>query len=152
MSPHRQASREDLSSSYTSPSGFYSVEFPAGWRISRQENILNLYPPWGTGAVTVSAFKREGDEPVPLTDLLRKAFMAARPLSELVAVQTNGWNSYQQEYLTQEAEGELEWIAIAAEKDQVFALITSFDLTQVMPVRRPAYLRVLYSLEILPPG
>ena len=43
-------------STYRSPSGFYSVDHPDGWRVEREENIVNIIADDGSGAVTISAY------------------------------------------------------------------------------------------------
>jgi hypothetical protein len=38
---------------YTSPAGLYAVEFPPDWRMTRDENVVNILSPEGSGEVTI---------------------------------------------------------------------------------------------------
>jgi len=139
-------------SSYESPAGFFRIRYPPDWSPSREENILNLFPPWGTGAVTVSAFGRSSADPVPLKDLLLRSFREAQPLSELNTLAVNNWAGWNQEFRTREQSADLHWIAVAAEAGKAFLLITAYDLPNSMAEHKPTYLKIIRSLEIRPPS
>jgi len=135
---------------HLSPSGFFQIRFPVDWQQFQDGNILTLVPPWKTGSVTISAFGRSGSKPVPLQSLLSKAFTQALPTTELSEIHLESWSGYVQEFESQEDEGLLHWIAIAAERDNVFVLMTAVELQHVMNEKRSIFEEVLHSVELQP--
>jgi hypothetical protein len=50
-------------STYTSIAGFYSLKYPSSWKITNENNIVNVFPDGESGSVTISSYY--GEAPIP---------------------------------------------------------------------------------------
>lgn len=136
---------------FDSPAGFYSLRYPEKWQTQQEGNIVNLLPPWGSGGVTVSAFYRGGNKPVPLARMLEKTFQQATPASDQVEVAWQDFAGILQEFKTEEGEATLHWLAMVGESDRVFALVTAHDTADRMSTHKPTYLKIVKSVQLRTP-
>ncbi len=136
---------------YRSQVGFFSIEHPVDWSVSVEDNIVNVSPPDGTGAVTVSAF--HGTTPVPnfAEKWLEDTFEQEEPLSEREAVARNGWSGFRQGFVSSGPDPRA-WVAIVAALEPVFVLITANDIPKQFGERGETYGRILESLCLHRPG
>jgi hypothetical protein len=131
---------------YESPSGFYMVEHPADWRIRRDKNILNIFPPEGSDEITISAFHN-----VPLTTvngLIERTFKDYQVVSPLSAISQNNWDGLQGEFLQTVETGLRSWLVIGARYKKVLVFITTNDTQEAMQSLRPFYEFILSSLTL----
>lgn len=133
---------------YTSPAGFYTIGHPKNWRVSRDQNIVNIIPPDASGTITISAY--HGGAPFPQfpQTWLQDTFEAETPTSEMTPFSENGWRGIKQDYIDNSAAKPLEWIAIVAESEPLFVLITANDSPQQMRMRREIYEDIMHSLVL----
>ena len=92
-----QAANDGMTT-YTSPAGFYTVQHPSDWRVSREENIVNIYPPDESGSVTISAFRGDGVSPLVLRGLIERTFKNYETVSSLRPISRNNWDGLQAEF------------------------------------------------------
>jgi hypothetical protein len=133
---------------HQSPTGFFSVEHPPDWKTERAENSLNIVPPWGTGAVTISAYFRGGTDPVPLEKLFGRTFDPADAQSDRIPIQSEKLVGFKQEFEIGEEGDASWWIAAIGEKGNVFALITANEAPATMDEHRSTYEVILNTLEL----
>jgi hypothetical protein len=139
---------------YESTAGFYTVEHPADWRISRAEsdkNILNILPPEGSGEVTISAFHGGGASPLALRGLIDRVFKNYEVVSPLRAISQNNWDGLQAEFLQSVGAGFRSWLVIGACYRKVLVVITANDTQEAMPLQRHVYESILNSLVLADP-
>jgi len=137
---------------YESPAGFYRVEHPADWRVCRDDNIVNLLPPQGSGEVTISAFEGGGASPLALRGLIERVFKTYEVVSSLRATSQNNWDGLQAEFLQAVDGGFRSWLVVGACYRTVLVLITANDTQEAMPSYRHIYEGVLNSLVLSDPG
>jgi hypothetical protein len=142
---------EDRMITYTSPAGFYTVEHSANWRIERDENIVNIFPPNGDGAVTISAFRGDNFSPVALNGLIQRVYKNYEVVSPLSATSQNNWDGLQAEFLQTVESGLRSWLVIGACYGKVLVLITANDTQEAMPSQRHIYESILNSLTLADP-
>jgi hypothetical protein len=136
---------------YESPAGFYRVQHPADWRVSRDENIVNLLPPEGSGEVTISAFQGGGASPLALHGLIQRVFKDYEVVSSLRATSQNNWDGLQAEFLQAVDTGFRSWLVVGACHGSVLVLITANDTQEAMPSKRHIYESILSSLVLTDP-
>ncbi len=146
----RQAARDGITT-YTSPAGFYSVEHPADWKASRQENIVNILPPEGGGEVTISAFHGDRVSPLALRGLIDRVFRNYKVVSPLRAINQNNWDGLRAEFLQSVDTGLRSWLVVGACYRKVLVLITANDTQEAMPSQRHIYESILDSLVLADP-
>jgi hypothetical protein len=142
----------DGMTTYTSPAGFYTIEHPADWKVSRQENIVNILPRDGGGEVTISAFHGKDVSPLLVPRLIGKVFKDYEVVSPLRAVSQNNWNGLQAEFLQSVDTGLRSWLVVGACYRKVLVIITANDTQEAMPSRRHIYESILDSLVLADPG
>ncbi len=136
---------------YRSPAGFYTVDHPSDWRITRDENIVNILPPEGSGEVTISAFHGGGVSPFKLRGLFERVFENYKVISPLRAISQNNCDGLQAEYLQSVGKGFRSWLVIGAYYQKVMVLITANDTQEAMPSQRHIYESILNSLVLADP-
>jgi hypothetical protein len=136
---------------YSSPAGFYTVEHPADWRVSREENIVNIYPPDESGAVTISAFRGDGVSPLALRGLIERTFKGYKVVSSLRPISQNNWDGLRAELLQSVDTGLRSWLVIGTTYGKVLVLITANDTEEAMSSRRQTYESILDSLVLADP-
>ena len=142
----------DGMTTYSSPAGFYTVEHPANWRISRDGNIVNILPPEGSGEVTISAFHGSGATPLALRGLIDRVFKNYEVSSPLRAISQNNWDGLQAEFLQSVDGGFRSWLVIGACHRQTLVLITANDTQEAMPSQQHIYESILCSLILADPA
>lgn len=145
------SSSDNGMTSYSSPAGFYNVEHPIDWKISREENILNIFPPDETGAVTISAFQGNSVSPLAMRGLMERIFKDYEVVSSLNAISLNNWDGLQTELLQSTDSGMRSWLAVGACYRKVMVLITANERLETMPSRRHIYESILNSLVLADP-
>jgi hypothetical protein len=146
--------REDGMLTYESPVGFYTVEHPADWRVSRDGddgNIANICPPEGSGAVTISAFHGGSASPMALSGMFDRIFKSFEVVSSKRPFSQNNWDGLQAEYLQSVDGGFRSWLVIGALYRKTMVLITANDTQEAMPALRQTYESILYSLALADP-
>lgn len=141
--------RENGWLAYESPSGFYTVEHPGIWRIKREENILNIYPPDGDGAVTISAFYEI--PPTALKGLIERTFKNYQIVSPLNAISRNNWEGFHCELTQTTDTGFRSWLVIGAYYKKVSVFISANDTQESMPLQRAIYEYILDSITLADP-
>lgn len=146
--------RESGLVAYESTAGFYTVEHPANWSVSRDGddgNIANIRPPEGSGEVTISAFHGSGASPMALSGLLDRMFKSFEVVSSKRPVSQNNWDGLQAEYLQSVDGGFRSWLVIGALYGKTLVLITANDTQEAMPSWRQTYESIFYSLVLADP-
>ncbi len=141
----------DGMTTYTSPAGFYTVQHPANWRVSREENIVNIYPPDESGSVTISAFRGDGVSPLVLRGLIERTFKDYQVVSSLRPISQNNWDGLQAELSQSVDTGLRAWLVIGTTYGKVLVLITANDTEDAMQSRRQTYQSILDSLVLADP-
>ncbi|HZF00850.1 MAG TPA: hypothetical protein VE344_03040 [Methylomirabilota bacterium] len=111
---------EDRMITHTSPAGFYTVEHPANWRITQDENIVNIFPPSGDGAVTISAFRGDNFSPMAVNGLIQRIYKNYEVVTPLSAISQNNWDGLQAEFLQTVESG---WLSALVIEKFLFSLL-----------------------------
>jgi len=146
--------RESGVVAYESTAGFYTVEHPADWRVSRDGddgNIANIRPPEGSGEVTISAFHGGGASPMALSGMFDRVFKSFEVVSSKRPLSQNNWDGLQAEYLQSVDGGFRSWLVIGALYRKTLVLITANDTQEAMPSLRQTYESILYSMVLADP-
>lgn len=136
---------------YESPAGFYTVEHPANWKIVRDENIVNILPPEGSGEITISAFHGGGATPMALNGFIQRFFKNHEVVSPIRPLSQNNWDGLQAEFLQTVETGLRSWLIIGACYGKVLVLITANDTQEAMQSQRNIYESILNSLTLSDP-
>lgn len=142
---------EDRMITYESPAGFYTVEHPANWKVVRDENIVNILPPEGSGETTISAFHGGSASPMALNGMMQRVFKNHEVVSPIQPLSQNNWDGLQAEFLQPIENGSRVWLVIGACYRKVLVLITANDAQEAMPSQRHIYESILNSLTLSDP-
>jgi hypothetical protein len=140
-------------STYTSPTGFYSLTYPKDWTVSSAENdknTVNITPPGASGAVTISAFHGPLAPEHP-RQLVERTFKQFQVVSALHPTGGDKLKAIEGEFLQVEGTEARVWLARVETRGQVLVFITASDLESAMKTRRTLYTRILDSLRLTDP-
>ena len=143
-SARNSADSAGLWRTFVSPAAFYRVEYPSGWAVQQEDDVVNIVPPDGRGAVTISAY-HASKGPGDLARLIRQTFTEERPTSPMVAVSRSNWSGYEQTF--HDDKKRVDWIADVAYRSPVLVLITVND--EHLAGRESVYRRIVDSLRLL---
>jgi len=132
-------------------SQIYRSQHPADWRVSREENIVNIYPPDASGSVTISAFRGDGVSPLVLRGLIERTFKDYEIVSSMRPISQNNWDGLQAEFSQATDTGLRGWLVIGTTYGKVLVMITANDTEEAMSSRRQAYESILDSLVLADP-
>jgi hypothetical protein len=139
---------------FQSPAGFYSVQYPATWRVEVEGNIVNIVTPDRGGAVTFSAYHADRKEPEFPGELFwksfRKTYAAAVPTSELLEVSYGNSSCREQTFV--DPVNDRSWIAVVACRHPIYVLVTANDSTKEMLRRVSIYRSIIESIWLGPPS
>jgi hypothetical protein len=135
---------------YRSPSGLYSVDHPADWRVERDENIVNIMPDDDSGAVTISAYLGKPPAGTP-KQLIAQAFGAHQPTSPLVTVTGSGWKGVRQTFLDKSETPHRELVVVIARSAGGMVIITWNEDSPGIAERASVYGRIFDSLKLSKP-
>ncbi|HKS61627.1 MAG TPA: hypothetical protein VJT13_08025 [Xanthobacteraceae bacterium] len=138
-------------STYRSPTGFYNVDHPSGWRIEREENIVNIIADDGSGAVTISAYIGKRPASLKAEQLISAAFPTQQPTSPLLTVTGSGWKGIRRTFLDKSETPHHAWEIIVATNADGMVIITSNGASPRMTERAPVYTRIMQSLRLSKP-
>jgi len=138
-------------STYRSPSGFYSVDHPSGWRVEREENILNIIADDGSGAVTISAYIGKRPASLKAEQLISVALPTQQPTSPLHTVTGSGWKGIRRTFLDKSEIPHHAWEIIVATNADGMVIITSNGASPKIKERAPVYTRIMRSLRLSTP-
>ena len=136
---------------YRSPSGFYSVDHPADWRVERDENIVNITPGDDSGALTISAYVGGKPAAGALEQLIAKAFGAFQPTSPLAKVTGTGWKGVRQTFLDKSQNPHRELVVVIATSAGGMVIITWNEVSPKTGDSAPIYERIFDSLKLSKP-
>jgi hypothetical protein len=137
---------------FTSPTGFYALEYPASWTVGTLDplehtvEVVGISPEDGTGAVTLALFRGErwrADAP----DMLSLSHASMAQTSPRQRDTINGAVGVRQSF--RDPEGR-EWIAVQAGIEDLFVYVTANEIPASMPERRETYERILRSIALHP--
>lgn len=131
-----------------SPAGFYRIEHPEDWRVVRDENTVTLVAPNTSGTVTIAAFHGGPLQPETLITFLHRAVQPAAAVEEPETVARSGWEGFQQQFRQDSGR---EVLALIAQRNKVFALVTASDESEPFELQGRIYRRILSSLTLVDP-
>jgi hypothetical protein len=138
-------------STYRSPSGLYSVDHPSGWKVERDENIVNIIADDDSGAVTISAYIGKPPASLKAEQLISAAFPTQQPTSPLLTVTGSGWKGIRRTFLDKSETPHHAWEIIVATNADGIVIITSNGASPRMTERAPVYTRIMQSLRLSTP-
>lgn len=129
--------------------GFYRIEHPEDWTVVRDENTVTLVGPNASGTVTIAAFHGGPLQPDTLLTFLRRAVQPAVMAEAEEEVAKSGWEGFQQRFRQEETGRAV--LALIAQRNKVFALVTASDDTEQFELLARIYRRILSSLTLVDP-
>jgi hypothetical protein len=138
-------------STYRSPSGLYSVDHPSGWKVERDENIVNIIADDGSGAVTISAYIGKPPASLEAEQLISVAFPTQQPTSPLRTITGPGWKGTRRTFLDKSKAPHREWEIIVATNADGMVIITSNEASPMTAARARVYTRIMRSLRLSTP-
>ena len=136
---------------YRSPSGFYSVDHPADWKVERSENSVNILPGDDSGAVTISAYVGGKPSLGTAKQLIAQAFGAHQQISPLVTVIGSGWKGVRQAFLDKSRSPHRELVVLIATSAAGMVIITWNEVSPSTGERAPVHGRIFDSLKLSKP-
>lgn len=136
---------------FESPAGFYSISYPATWKLQRDGNIVNIMPPDERGAVTISAFHSDAGDMRAFLHITREPFARLEAVVKFAPFEKAPALGIAGEFREKEDKAWRYWIVRGVHLRHVFVLITANDIEADFPKRRAEYLSILDSLILREP-
>jgi len=118
---------------FESPAGFYSIQYPDRWKISSEENIVNIISSDEQGAVTISAFHSESGD-IDMQAFLQmtrdEIFANSEPVVQFSLFQKTPLAGFVGEVRKKEDMVWRYWVVRGVHQKHVFVLITANDLEE----------------------
>src|SRR4051812_28490532 len=115
---------------FTSPAGFYTIQYPADWAIGIEGNIVNILPSDASGAVTISAFRGETVSVDTLRGLIERTFRGFEVISSLRPASQANWEGFQAEFMQWVDNHWRTWLVVGAYRGNVMVLATANDANE----------------------
>ena len=132
---------------YRSPSGLYSVDHPGDWKVERGENIVNILPGDGNGAVTISAYVGKPGAGAA-KQLIADGFAPHQPTSPLVTAKGPGWKGVRQTFLDKSRTPHVELVVLIATSAHGMVIVTWNEKSPGNAERASVYGRIFDSLKL----
>jgi len=134
-----------------SPARFYSIQYPASWKVSREGNIVNVFPPDENGAVTISAFHSDSGDMDVFLRITREPFSRSEAVVPFSRFENAPLTGIAGEFREKQDGVWRYWLVRGVHLKHVYVLITANDLEKDFPKRRAEYLNILDSLVLNDP-
>jgi hypothetical protein len=136
---------------FESPAGFYTISYPSDWKVSTEENIVNIVPTDGRGAVTISAFYSKNGDMNPFLEMMQQLFAKSEPVAKFHSYEKTPLSGIEGEFREKDGETLHRWIVRGVHNKQVFVLITANEPDATFSRRKTEYLSILDSLALKEP-
>jgi hypothetical protein len=136
---------------FESPAGFYSIEYPSEWKLARDGDIVNIFPPDERGAVTISAFHSESGDMQAFLHMTREPFASSEGVVRFSPYRKAPLSGIAGEFREEQDGVWRYWVVRGIHLKHVFVLVTANDVEADSPRRRSQYLSILDSLVLNDP-
>jgi hypothetical protein len=136
---------------FKSPDGFYTIQYPADWKVRREGGAISLLPRDERGVVTISAVYSETGEVKMCFDAMRETFAKMEAVVEFRPYEKLPVSGISGEFRQKANKTWRYWVARGLHLKHVCVLITADDVEADFPKRRPQYLDILDSIVLHEP-